>query len=554
MNDPDRSPPDAFDLVHDFVTASLLGELDANEVEDFEELLRDDAELRRMYACYLELTAQIPRMLMTDVAKNEKGTQGQREEAVATPKDLPPVAVSPASPSTDVPLPAPASPVLDLGPQGWGFLTDHTLLFSVLAVLILAGAVAVLAVRNRHLEGQNAAAHSELAERGPEASAKSPLPPVATLSRLCNVSWAGPRLALSEMARLAPGQDVKLDAGRAEINFDVGAQMVVEGPAHIRILDPLKIQAYSGNITARVGKSAHGFSVLTPQGKVVDFGTNFGLRIDSSGREDVAVFEGSVDVDYRLPTGQTAAGGDSSRSSVRRLVQGEGIQVGRGGNMTRLVAITNGTFPRQVQASPVHTPVITCVTDNLRRPDCKKFYEIVHGGLNDGAGAYVDWTNHTWGVPNARIPEVLRGADYVKTFNDDMERRDIEITVHLACAADLYVFIDDRARMEPPWLRQKFQSTGWKIVQDLRALDNRSEWVKDGHDTYPGGPFSVWRLSVPGPQDVKLGGTGQYTAKEAETMDPTHADLAMYGIAAVARPAASTPPNAKAPDAKKPAK
>ena len=52
----------------------------------------------------------------------------------------------------------------------------------------------------------------------------------------------------------------------------------------------------------------------------------------------------------------------------------------------------------------------------------------------------------------AGLPDGLRGADYVRTFNNDKLRQDYELTIQLACAADLYVFTDDRV-MAPDWVR-----------------------------------------------------------------------------------------------------
>jgi hypothetical protein len=186
------------------------------------------------------------------------------------------------------------------------------------------------------------------------------------------------------------------------------------------------------------------------------------------------------------------------------------------------------------------------VSDSLRRPDCKKFYEIVHGGLQHRVQAYVDSTHWKWGMPKGSIPPELVGADYVKMFTEDVNRRDVEISVDLAQAADLYVLLDDRTikynyGKPPAWL-DRFERTGWKIVLDEGFPEHPPE---NPAYTYPGKPFSIYRLRVPGAQTVKLGGNGLYSAEELERhKDTWNADMAMYGIVAVAR-AASTAPAAK---------
>src|SRR5690606_30011403 len=86
---------------------------------------------------------------------------------------------------------------------------------------------------------------------------------------------------------------------------------------------------------------------------------------------------------------------------------------------------------------------IASVSDNLLAEDTKRFYEVVSGGLREDAKAYVDrpyeWNGHT----EAGLPEFLRAADYIKTFND-FKRRDLEITVQLARPCTLYVLWDER--------------------------------------------------------------------------------------------------------------
>ena len=60
----------------------------------------------------------------------------------------------------------------DVAQQGWGFLSDHVVLFSVLAAAILVAALVTLGVRN---SGRlNPAAKSEIADLKPEISDPKP--------------------------------------------------------------------------------------------------------------------------------------------------------------------------------------------------------------------------------------------------------------------------------------------------------------------------------------------------------------------------------------------
>src|SRR5262249_44377513 len=68
-----------------------------------------------------------------------------------------------------------------------------------------------------------------------------------------------------------------------------------------------------GRLTARVPEAARGFEILSPQGKVSDLGTEFGLSVSESGATNVHVFEGKV---VALP-GDGGSGGDGSVSLTR---------------------------------------------------------------------------------------------------------------------------------------------------------------------------------------------------------------------------------------------
>jgi|GEM_PF-6545472 len=70
MKDTDRRQPDLFDLIHAFVTASLEGELTADEVKYMERLLSHSAEARRLYTQYIDTTVRLPRALaLLELAK-----------------------------------------------------------------------------------------------------------------------------------------------------------------------------------------------------------------------------------------------------------------------------------------------------------------------------------------------------------------------------------------------------------------------------------------------------------------------------------------------------
>jgi hypothetical protein len=92
------------------------------------------------------------------------------------------------------------------------------------------------------------------------------------------------------------GKALRLERGLAEIEFEQGARVILQGPAGIDLISASSARLRHGTLTARVPAAARGFTVLSPGGKVVDLGTEFGLSVDDGGTSStVRVFKGEVE-------------------------------------------------------------------------------------------------------------------------------------------------------------------------------------------------------------------------------------------------------------------
>ena len=97
-----------------------------------------------------------------------------------------------------------------------------------------------------------------------------------------------------------PGRDMRagkllrLRRGLAEIEFDRGARVILQGPAELVLVSGAEARLIHGALTAHVPPPARGFTILSPGGKVVDLGTEFGLSVDDQGATTVRVFNGIV--------------------------------------------------------------------------------------------------------------------------------------------------------------------------------------------------------------------------------------------------------------------
>jgi hypothetical protein len=119
-------------------------------------------------------------------------------------------------------------------------------------------------------------------------------PFVARLSAAKEIAWAG-GTALQPGALLRKGQHLDLVSGYAEVTFDSGARVVLEGPAAFVINSAWDSTLRKGTLKASVPPQAIGFRVSNPSVEVTDLGTEFTMIADASGATDVLVLKGEVE-------------------------------------------------------------------------------------------------------------------------------------------------------------------------------------------------------------------------------------------------------------------
>ena len=140
---------------------------------------------------------------------------------------------------------------------------------------------------------------------------------VATLTQADNCKWAGSDLPTSVDSKLGTGR-LALVEGIATLRFNNGATLTLEAPTTLDILTAMHCRLVEGTLTAEVPEAAHGFTVDTPDIKVVDLGTKFGVTTAATGNSQVRVFEGEVEI------------GGLQDGKTRRLTEGKGLHVGSG--------------------------------------------------------------------------------------------------------------------------------------------------------------------------------------------------------------------------------
>jgi hypothetical protein len=123
-----------------------------------------------------------------------------------------------------------------------------------------------------------------------------------TGSRQCQ--WVN-SAAVAPGEQLREGQHIELAKGFAEITFDSGAVVVMQGPASLDVNSAWSATLNRGTLKASLPPEAMGFSISNPTVEVVDLGTEFTMFSDASGAAtEVLVLKGEVEAAPKNPVDQ----------------------------------------------------------------------------------------------------------------------------------------------------------------------------------------------------------------------------------------------------------
>jgi hypothetical protein len=116
----------------------------------------------------------------------------------------------------------------------------------------------------------------------------------AVLTRVLEPKWeGGPGPSLGSPL---PKGRLALSAGSIQVEFFSGARVILEGPADFELVSANEGFCRFGKLRAFVPPQAQGFTVRTAGLKLVDRGTEFGLRLDRGGDAELHVFQGRVEL------------------------------------------------------------------------------------------------------------------------------------------------------------------------------------------------------------------------------------------------------------------
>jgi hypothetical protein len=119
---------------------------------------------------------------------------------------------------------------------------------------------------------------------------------VARLSNTINANWEDATGQIVSGCDLFAGP-MKLTQGLAEILMDNGAIVIIQAPSRFSLESPSQILLQQGKLVVKVdGASEQSFVVRSPHASIVDYGTEFGVRVDASGNTAAHVYQGKVEL------------------------------------------------------------------------------------------------------------------------------------------------------------------------------------------------------------------------------------------------------------------
>jgi hypothetical protein len=152
---------------------------------------------------------------------------------------------------------------------------------------------------------------------------------VATLSQAIDAEWGHATEAYRVGARVLSG-DLSLRKGVARLAYDGGVELIIEGPADLRLESGSAATLLSGKIVFRADDASAPFTLKTPSSVLVDLGTEYAVEVGQD-QEEVHVFSGEV---QRLPKEaardvqpQLLAAGEARRYSDAGSALGEAAAI-----------------------------------------------------------------------------------------------------------------------------------------------------------------------------------------------------------------------------------
>ncbi len=124
-------------------------------------------------------------------------------------------------------------------------------------------------------------------------SAIQPRQVVAHLADQMNVKWDDAYRVPRDSGSMVQDR-YRIMEGIVKIQFDHGAEVLIEGPAIYELVTARELTMSQGRCYVKVQPEGKGFTVNTLNSQIIDLGTEFGVLVDDTNKTQLHVFKGKT--------------------------------------------------------------------------------------------------------------------------------------------------------------------------------------------------------------------------------------------------------------------
>jgi hypothetical protein len=273
------------------LSALCEGELAQDQHARLEGLLRADADCRRLYLEYLDMHARL--LLHPRLAAGRIPSVEGRDESEPSSRSTRNTAAPPLFPD--------AAWSEGKWPDAGRRRAGQALRYILVAAGTLAASLLVQALVPPRTPDRSTTGIREQAGMAEKVEAQSPSY-VATLAQTANCVWEEGAPVRTKGAHFLPGA-LRLKQGIARLHFESGSDLLIEGPAVLRIDSATAATLLQGKAVFRGDETCAPFDLQTPSSTLVDLGTEYAVVVSPEG-EEVHVFDGQVQRTPKQEAGQ----------------------------------------------------------------------------------------------------------------------------------------------------------------------------------------------------------------------------------------------------------
>ncbi len=363
MNWVARSSEPSREHVYRLANSMLCGDITGSEAHELECLVASDPTVRRWY---IEFICDATNIRAYSASMERVADPGVRPSFPSNARYLP-IDSEPESTGNDalVHTPFPADLLENPFSNTAGSFSSWPLAYLIATAIFAVGA---LIGTFTHVSRPVEVAHSTSADSMNRVAATSDAASVGTMTGISDCKWAGTDRVAREVTL---GSTYKLVSGLAEITYNTGAKVILQGPVTFEVDSGNGGYLSSGKLTAQVEKNkvvsgqwsvvsenkstsapsplasrpSSLFIIKTPTAVITDLGTEFGVEVDRDRHTLTHVFRGSVKVQRVDDRGDL-------RGDERVLRENETIKVDRHAEKSDLVVLGSFTPSEFVRRLP----------------------------------------------------------------------------------------------------------------------------------------------------------------------------------------------------------